>query len=134
MKEYFLDILKNHYCDFDGRARRKEYWMFTLWYMILYFAWYIVSMALVFAIQSEAIAYIVLSITWLICLGVFLPSLGLSIRRLHDLGKSGWYLLFGLIPFVGGIILLVWYCTEGTIGPNEYGPDPKAAERGGVAA
>ena len=102
--------------------------------MILYFAWYIVSMALVFAIQSEAIAYIVLGITWLICLGVFLPSLGLSIRRLHDLGKSGWYLLFGLIPFVGGIILLVWYCTEGTIGPNEYGPDPKAAERGGVAA
>ncbi|MBR6177187.1 MAG: DUF805 domain-containing protein [Bacteroidales bacterium] len=134
MKEYFIDILKNHYCDFNGRARRKEYWMFTLWYVILNFAWNIIGSILTSVTQSSGVAIVVLIITWLIALAMFLPTLGLSVRRLHDINKSGVYLLLALIPLVGAIILLVWACTEGTIGPNEYGPDPKAAERGGVAA
>ena len=134
MKEYFLDIIKNHYCDFEGRARRKEYWMFVLWFMIIYMAWYFLELGLLFATESSAIVIAFSIVLWLFALALFLPSLGLAVRRLHDIGKSGWYYLFGFIPFVGWIILLVWFCTEGTIGPNEYGPDPKAAERGGTVA
>lgn len=61
-------------------------------------------------------------------LAVLLPSLGLSVRRLHDLNKSGWFLLLGLIPLVGGIILLVWACQKGTAGANNYGDEPVFVE------
>lgn len=58
---------------------------------------------------------------------LFLPSLGVAVRRLHDLGKSGWWFLIGLVPLIGGIVLLVWFCTEGEEASNQYGPNPKAA-------
>ena len=61
-------------------------------------------------------------------LGVFLPSLAVGVRRLHDIGKSGWYYLFVLIPLVGAIILLVWFCKEGESSSNDWGENPKAAE------
>ncbi|MBP5369579.1 MAG: DUF805 domain-containing protein [Bacteroidales bacterium] len=131
MKENFIDILKNHYFDLEGRARRKEFWMFLLWYFILYIPIYIIAFVLTYITE---VAYILPIVVGIFCLALIAPSFSLVIRRLHDIGKSGWYWLVGLIPFIGGIILLVWYCTEGTIGPNEYGPDPKAAERGGVVA
>ena len=57
-------------------------------------------------------------------LALFLPGLAVSIRRLHDLGRSGWYFLLILIPLIGTIILLIWFCMRGTVGPNQYGPDP----------
>ena len=131
MKENFIDILKNHYFDLEGRARRKEFWMFLLWYFIFYIPIYIIAIVLTYITE---VAYILPIVVGIFCLAFIAPSFSLVIRRLHDIGKSGWYWLVGLIPFIGGIILLVWYCTEGTIGPNEYGPDPKAAERGGVVA
>ena len=131
MKEYFIDILKNHYCDFEGRARRKEYWMFVLWYIIIAIPIGIIAGIIAAVTDMPLLGSI---ISWVFSLAMILPSWGLAIRRLHDIDKSGWYVLIGLIPFIGGIILLVWACTEGTIGPNQYGPDPKAAERGGVVA
>lgn len=104
---YYFDVLKR-YADFDGRARRKEYWMFTL-------CNYIVSMIL------GVIGGLVFNFDFLgtiYSLAVLLPTFGVTIRRMHDVGKSGWYCL---IPFYN----LVLCCTEGDHGPNEYGDDPK---------
>jgi uncharacterized membrane protein YhaH (DUF805 family) len=65
-------------------------------------------------------------LTGLLSLALLLPYLGIAVRRLHDTDRSGWWILIGLVPIVGIILLIVWYCTAGTAGPNTYGPDPKA--------
>ncbi|MGW0393332.1 DUF805 domain-containing protein [Streptomyces sp. NPDC003042] len=111
---YYVDVIKR-YADFSGRARRQEYWMFVLCSIPIV----AVLMAVDFALGSYPV------ITWIYSLAVFLPSLGLSVRRLHDIGKSGWWYLVGLIPFVGWIWLLVLMATEGHAGPNVYGANPK---------
>ena len=127
MKEQFFDIIKNHYADFDGRARRKEYWMFVLWFFVIYLA-FVVFNTILISIGSDVtntLSMVVSVIFSLGCLAITIPNLALAVRRLHDTGKSGWFLLIGLIPFVGGIILLVFYCMDSQPGDNEYGPNPK---------
>jgi uncharacterized membrane protein YhaH (DUF805 family) len=110
---WYVDVLKK-YAVFNGRARRQEYWMFVLFNIIA---------AIVFGIISALIKTpILIGLYWL---AVILPSLGVVVRRLHDTNKSGWMILLGLIPFVGGIIVLVFLCIEGDRGPNRFGPDPK---------
>jgi len=112
------------YTDFSGRSRRKEYWMFVLGVIIV---------ALVIGFVEGLLgidgmvggAYGPLSL--LLVLGVIIPGIAVQVRRFHDQGKSGWFVLLGLIPLVGGIILLVFMCLEGNQGPNQYGPDPKGA-------
>jgi uncharacterized membrane protein YhaH (DUF805 family) len=106
-----------HYATFSGRSRRSEYWYFTL--------------AQVIAIAISYIAMLVLPalgiiLYLLVILGTFIPHLALSIRRLHDTDRSGWWYLLGFVPFVGGIILLVWFCTDGTSAANTFGENPKA--------
>ncbi|MBD5359594.1 MAG: DUF805 domain-containing protein [Bacteroides sp.] len=106
----------NKYCDFNGRASRSEYWWFCLFTFIV----------------SAALAVIggVLNITWLgyiWSLATLLPSLGLSVRRLHDIDKSGWWIFLGLIPLVGAIILIIWACKESQPYDNQYGPVPNLA-------
>lgn len=116
MQEYFIDVLKNHYLDFEGRARRRDYWMFVLWNFVASLAVNLVGSFLGKAGMFLSYAY---------CIAVLLPSLGLGVRRLHDTGKSGWLYLIALIPLIGPIILLVWFCTDSQPGSNEYGPNPK---------
>lgn len=93
-----------HYADFSGRARRSEYWWFVLLNIIL-----------------TCIPYV--GFIWM--LAALIPGLAVAVRRLHDLGKSGWFLLLGLIPLVGGILLIVWFCQDGDSNKNEYGLSPK---------
>ncbi|WP_327303199.1 DUF805 domain-containing protein [Streptomyces sp. NBC_01298] len=112
---YFTDVVKR-YVDFNGRARRQEYWMYTL----IYVALLIVAIVVDFALGTYPLLYSLLA------LGLFLPTLGVGVRRLHDQGKSGWWILVGIIPFVGWIWAIVLMATEGTPGPNQYGPSPKA--------
>ena len=122
------------YADFAGRSRRREYWMFVLFNYALAAVYGavlgIVMLALYFADASEtmmmSICYVLLVPYFLYSCYAMIPGLAVTVRRLHDLDKSGWYLLIGLIPLVGAILLLVWYCTEGTRGPNRFGPDPLA--------
>ncbi len=114
--EWYLKVLKN-YATFAGRARRKEYWMFVLFNMIVAVVLFIVD----FALGTYFVLYA------LYCVGIILPSLAVSVRRLHDVGKSGWWLFISLIPLIGGIWLLVLFVTDGTAGDNPYGPSPKAA-------
>ncbi|KJY39023.1 MULTISPECIES: DUF805 domain-containing protein [Streptomyces] len=111
---YYLDVIKR-YADFQGRARRQEYWMFLLWNIPIV----IVLTILDYALGSYPV------ITWIYTLAVFLPSLGVSVRRLHDTGKSGWWYLVSLIPFIGFIWMIILMATEGDAGPNAYGPSPK---------
>lgn len=116
MVDFYMQALQN-WNDFGGRARRSEYWYFTLGNIII-------SFLITFGIGavSESLAGIV---SVLFSLLLIVPGIAVSIRRLHDTGKSGWFLLIGLIPFVGGIILIVFFATEGTPGSNQYGPNPK---------
>jgi uncharacterized membrane protein YhaH (DUF805 family) len=124
---WYLAVMKK-YAEFGGRARRKEYWMFALFNLIFL----IVAIILdnVFGTTFKG-GEIELPYGWLYTLyilAILIPSLAVTIRRLHDVGKSGWMIFIGLIPIVGGIWLLVLYCTAGDQGENKYGPDPKAEE------
>ncbi|MBR4267879.1 MAG: DUF805 domain-containing protein [Bacteroidales bacterium] len=125
MNEYFLDVIKNHYIDFEGRARRKQYWMYTLYNIIINFGIILIAVILFLATKADAIISIASIIIRIIGLALLLPSLGLTVRRLHDIGKSPWWILIIFIPLVGSIIFLVFLCTDSERGTNEYGPNPK---------
>ena len=129
--EYMLMPLRR-YADFSGRSRRKEYWMFTL--LIILFEIVMIGwiMAAAVAAEGEMTAMVTVPFVLLALFGLALiiPSLAVTVRRLHDQDKSGWYYFIAFIPLVGPIVLLVFLCTDGTPGPNRYGPDPKAGERG----
>lgn len=115
--EWFLKVIKERYADFNGRARRKEYWMFILFYNIIIIAAYILAIILMFI--SSTLGSIVLGLIGLLVLALLIPTIAVAVRRMHDVGKSGWFIL---IP-IYNIILLI---TEGEKGDNQYGPDPKA--------
>ena len=113
------------YAEFNGRSRRKEYWMF----MLLAIGIYIVASILDrIAGMNGMIAGRYGPITMLVALGLLVPSIAVSIRRLHDSDRSGWWLLLGLVPMVGEIIVLVFMVLKGTRGANRFGADPKAGE------
>jgi uncharacterized membrane protein YhaH (DUF805 family) len=120
---WYIKVLQNYF-NFNGRARRKEYWFFMLFNVI--FAIVAAVIDNVLGIASAELGYG--PIYGLYALATFIPGIAVSIRRLHDIGKSGWYFLLGIIPCVGGIILLVFALTPGDPYDNEYGPDPKADE------
>ena len=120
--EWYLKVI-NNYKDFNGRARRKEYWMFVLINLMF-------SLAAAFLDRMFGIAWIDLGygpLYLIYGLILFIPSLAVLIRRLHDIGKSGWMVLVALIPFVGVFWLLFLLITESAPGENEYGKNPKEA-------
>ncbi len=122
---WYIQVLKK-YAVFGGRARRTEFWMFTLInYIIMgalgYIDWTLngMEMGMIYGLYS---------------LAVLIPSLAVSVRRLQDTGKSGWMILVGLIPIIGGIWLLILFAKAGDIGDNAYGPDPKQSPGGDSGA
>ena len=110
--EYFIDALKK-YANFTGRAQRKEYWMFILFYFIFY---------VVLSVIGNVIGTLVLSLIYSFAL--FIPGLSIAARRLHDTGKSGWWQLIILIPIFGLIVLIVFFVQD-SHPDNEYGANPK---------
>jgi len=130
--EWYLKVMRDNYANFSGRARRKEYWMFTLVYVIILIACTVLDNILGTVFMMDAgpfVGEISMGYGWAytICaLAHFIPGLAVIVRRLHDVGKSGWFYLIVLIPFIGVIWLLVLYCTEGQKEDNKWGPDPKA--------
>lgn len=112
--EYYKKYWAN-YVNFKGRARRSEYWYPVLCNFVI---------SLVLALLAQLVSFLGI-LGGIFSLAVVLPSLGVAVRRLHDVGKSGWWLLIGLVPLVGGILLLVWACTDSNPGENQYGPNPK---------
>lgn len=111
---WYLKCIKQHYADFNGRASRQEFWMYTLVNVLIY----VVVAAVFSAIGLRFVAGIY-------ALATLLPSLAVGARRLHDIGKSGWFQLISIIPIVG-LYLIVLYATEGQKGINKYGAEPKA--------
>ena len=103
----------SNYVTFSGRARRSELWYFILFLIVLQ----IVAVAIDYVIGVRIFEYVV-------SVGTFLPALAVEVRRLHDIGRSGWWLFLSLIPLVGAIVLLVWFCRRGDAAANEYGPPP----------
>ena len=124
--EWYLKVMRDNYANFSGRARRKEYWMFVLVQAIVMIGLMILDsvLGLDFELQGISLGYGYLYLIGLIV--HFIPSLAVLVRRLHDVGKSGWFYFIFLIPIIGIIWLLVLYCTEGQKEDNKCGPDPKA--------
>ena len=119
--ESIVNVFQN-YANFSGRARRSEYWYFTL-FIFLVSAVLSGLNAAVFGTDAQMTIFTV--IQSLFSLATLIPSIAVTVRRLHDIGKSGWFYFLILIPVVGSIILLVWECKDSEPGTNVYGPNPK---------
>jgi len=111
---WYLDVLKK-YAVFSGRARRKEYWMFVLFNLII---------TLVLALIERLVSGPGI-LANLYSLAMLIPGLAVAVRRLHDTNRSGWWILIGLVPIVGVIILIVFQAEDSQPGDNQYGPNPK---------
>lgn len=122
---YWYKKVLNQYADFEGRARRQEYWMFALVNIIIMLPLYIIGIVGE-ATGNNTLMMIGFGLYLLYALAVLLPSIAVAVRRLHDVGKSGWMYLLILIPIIGALYLLYLFVTEGDNGDNQYGPDPKA--------
>jgi uncharacterized membrane protein YhaH (DUF805 family) len=122
------------YAEFSGRSRRKEYWMFTLGLAIVYALVAMVMLTSASADGFMGLGAISLALIGVVGLALFIPALAVQVRRFHDQDKSGWFVLLNLIPYIGGIIVLVMMCIEGTRGPNRFGPDPKGDDNNGAFA
>ena len=118
--KWYLAVLKN-YAGFSGRARRKEYWMFALFNMIFVFVALILDNIL--GLTAGELPYGLFY--FLYALAVLIPTLAVAVRRLHDVGNSGWMFLIVIVPFIGAIWLLVLMVTDSNPGENEYGTNPK---------
>lgn len=113
---WYLEVLKK-YAVFNGRAQRQEYWFFVLFNLII-------TVVLGF-VEGLAGSPGVLSLIY--GLAVLVPSLAVTVRRLHDSDRTGWWIFIGLIPLIGAIVLLIFMLLDSTPGKNQYGPSPKAA-------
>ena len=128
----FVEAVKSayvNYVNFSGRAQRSAYW----WWALFNFAVFII---LAVAEGGGSFSHADGSVQFAVVGGVFsgiwalvnlIPGLSVGVRRMHDIDRSGWWLLIGLIPLIGAIVLLVWFCSRGTTGSNRFGPDPLGA-------
>lgn len=107
--------LKLKYMDFTGRAARSEYWYYTLFAVIV---------GIVASIIDAALGFQVGIVGLILNVALLLPGLGVGVRRLHDGNRSGWWLLVALVPVVGAFLLIYWFVQRGTVGANNFGPDP----------
>jgi uncharacterized membrane protein YhaH (DUF805 family) len=109
--------------EFDGRSRRKEYWMFFAGYLL----------AVMVAGFLGGLLHLHMTLVYLVMLVLAIPSISLQVRRFHDRNMSGWFVLLNAIPYLGGLIVLVFMALPGNVGPNDYGHDPKVEVDGDLA-
>ncbi len=143
--EYMFLPLKR-YADFEGRSRRKEFWMFFLFVMIVETVLLFPIMGTIFAAAASGqsqngellatmfsgVGGIMFLILAIFGLAILIPNLAVQVRRLHDTDRSGWWILLGVVPiinYIGMFVLLVFYCLDGTHGPNRFGADPKTNDQ-----
>jgi uncharacterized membrane protein YhaH (DUF805 family) len=115
----------SNYVNFSDRAPRSEYWFWQLFFFLALLG----AIALDSLITAPGSGF--LPLVLIVLFGLILPSVAVNVRRLHDIDRSGWWVFFPIVPIIGPILLLIWHCTRGTNGSNQYGPDPLAgiAER-----
>ena len=122
--EIFKLTMTRNFANFSGRATRREYWMFQLASLLFLLSIYILGIFLIILIDPS-MSIIMMGLSLLYSLALIIPGLGLYVRRLHDTGRSGWMILLGLIPFIGGWILLIFSLLDSQRGTNAYGPSLK---------
>ena len=123
-----LTSVFNKYATFTGRARRSEYWWFALVYGLVGIFFNFIGMSFLLSgemSESNPMYFMFLMLEFIVGIGLLLPALSVSVRRLHDIGKSGWNILWGIIPIIGAILLLVWSCQDSDVVANKYGESPK---------
>jgi uncharacterized membrane protein YhaH (DUF805 family) len=120
--KWFLVVLKK-YADFTGRAQRAEYWYFALFYILFFIVLALIDGRVGAFNHAMGVGFL----SGVFALAMLIPSLAVTVRRLHDTSRSGWWILISLIPLIGGIVLLVFACQDSAPGDNAYGPNPKAA-------
>ena len=118
---WYLEVLKKKYAQFSGRARRKEYWYFALFNVIISIALSVLDVVLGTYSKGGGIGLL----DGIYTLAILIPAIAVTVRRLHDTGRSGWWLLIGFIPLIGGLILLFFMVLDSKPGANEYGENPK---------
>ncbi len=117
---WYVKVLKQ-YADFNGRARRMEYWMYVLFNVMVAFILLLIDN--IIGIAFEDIGYGPLYLLY--CFAIVIPSIAVAVRRLHDSGRSRWWILISLVPLIGGIWFLVLMLMDSDPGDNQYGPSPK---------
>ena len=122
--EWFTEALKK-YAVFSGRSRRKEYWYFVLFTVLISIALSIID-GLTGTYESSAGVGL---LSGIFSLGILIPSIAVSVRRLHDIDRTGWWILISLVPIIGWIVLLVFHVQDSTPSTNRYGSNPKFASR-----
>lgn len=122
--DWWKKVVKDNYANFEGRARRAEYWNYILGNIIITFSLYFVTFIIAFVPILNIVSIVGIICIVVLSIGTIIPSLAVAVRRLHDTNKSGWYLLLNFVP-IGNIVLIVFLATEGTRGPNSFGDDPK---------
>lgn len=113
---WFINCIRFNYVNFEGRARRKEYWMYTLCQWCIYFI-----CGLLYPITNLGSILLGIVVVLLLCL----PTIAVTVRRLHDTNRSGWWYLILFIPYIGPIVILVFMCLDSTPGENKHGKNPK---------
>lgn len=135
MFDWYLKVIKN-YASFSGRARRSEFWYFTLVNLLVTVALQIPAAAINAASGGHGgpIAGLFTLVSAFYSLALLVPSLAVSVRRLHDTGRSGWWLLIALLPIVGALVLIVFYIFDSQPGSNRWGPNPKETSLAGSSS
>jgi uncharacterized membrane protein YhaH (DUF805 family) len=119
---WFIEALRK-YAVFSGRSRRKEYWFFVLFVVIISIVLSIID-GLIGTSRSTGVGLL----STIFSLAILIPNISVSVRRLHDIDRTGWWILISLVPLVGWIVLLVFNVQDSTPGTNRYGPNPKSTE------
>uniref|UniRef100_UPI00404AD7E3 DUF805 domain-containing protein n=1 Tax=Flavobacterium sp. TaxID=239 RepID=UPI00404AD7E3 len=122
--DWWKKVVKDNYANFEGRARRAEYWNYVLGNIIITFSLYFVTFIIAFVPILNIVSIVGIICIVVLSIGTIIPSLAVAVRRLHDTNKSGWYLLLNFVP-IANIVLIVFLATEGTRGSNSFGDDPK---------
>jgi uncharacterized membrane protein YhaH (DUF805 family) len=126
---WFIEALRK-YAVFGGRSRRKEYWFFVLFVVVISTVLTIVDGLIGAYDRSTGVGLL----SAIFSLAILIPSISVSVRRLHDIDRTGWWVLISLVPLVGWIVLLVFHVQGGTPGTNRYGPNPKSTDYQGMTA
>lgn len=128
--EWYLKVMRDNYANFKGRARRKEYWMYTLIFTVLLIAlmtimFSVLSFSDETGIESGPGVYLTVILVIVFLFAHFIPSIALTVRRLHDTGKSGWWYLIVFVPYLGNFVIFIFTLIDGDRGDNKYGSNPK---------
>jgi uncharacterized membrane protein YhaH (DUF805 family) len=121
--EWYFEAFRR-FAEFDGRSRRKEYWMFNVVNWCLSFA--VVMLSGLAGVGTRAGSLAGMGLLGIFLLVTIIPGLAVTVRRLHDTNRSGWWMLISMVPLIGAIALLIFLLQDSDPGPNEYGPNPKA--------